>query len=788
MSFDNIPNDLKATPNWVIWRFERLENGRVTKVPYSPVTGRLASSTNPADWGSWFTANAALAASGYDGLGFVFSVNDPFCGIDLDDPYAINPDGTSKFTPEQQAEVIALQQQVYQTFAHSYAEYSPSGKGLHIIVKAEIPEGKRKGGIEVYSSGRFFTMTGNVHRNLPVAEAQAQVQWLWQVLGGGSKVAVFEGTEEDTEPDQTIYERGINAVNGQAFLDLWNGNWQEKYSSQSEADFALIDMLAFYTPSRPQIKRMFLMSGLGQREKARVRDGSYVEPMITKAFDRHPPPLDVADVRAKIEAQFADKFSSGMPVSAVAGNVPPPVKGPSPYLRDVPGLLGQIAYFIYEASPRPVPEVALAAALGLMAGICGRAWNVSGTGLNMYIMLLAGTGRGKEAMHTGVSRLMQQVASVGPGGGGCPGAMEFIGPDDIASGQALNKYMSKTSKSFVTVQGEFDVTLKSFTARNANAALLKLKQFILKSYARSGRGMQFNPTIYSDAEKNTHTILSPAFTLVGEGTPQRFYSLLDESLVEDGLLPRFTIVHYDGVRVNLNKAHRNAEPSHHLVKNLAALCGQSLMLNQSNNAIDVQMTPDAEAFFDGYERDTTNLINETGNDTLEQIWNRAHLKAMKIAALVAVGINSSQPVITLEAAQYAIDIVNYDTKRLVSKFESGNVGDSESRQVATLRRMIRRYVQADPSNAHKMGSTAQMIADKIVPKRFLQQRTVNAAPFKNDRLGATNALNRTILALVEAGVLQQLGPIETRKYGAQGAKLFAVIDASWLAKGAEDDD
>lgn len=785
MSFDNIPNDLKATPNWVIWRYELLESGRITKVPYSPVTGRLASSTNPADWGSWFTANAALAASGYDGLGFVFSVNDPYCGIDLDDPYATNPDGTPKYRPEQIAEIVALQKQVYDAFAHSYAEYSPSGRGLHIIVRAEVPEGKRKGGIEVYSSGRFFTFTGNVHRANPVAEAQVQVQWLWSVLGGGSNVSQYSGTDEDTEPDQTIYERGINAVNGQRFLDLWNGNWQDMYSSQSEADFALIDMLAFYTPSRPQIVRLFRMSALGQRDKAKRDD--YVMGMVAKSFDRHPPPVDVADIRAKIEAQFSERFQSSMPVSSTA-NVPPPIKGPSPYLRDVPGLLGQIAYFIYEASPRPVPEVALASALGLMAGICGRAWNVSGTGLNMYIMLLAGTGRGKEAMHTGVSRLMQAVASVGAGGGGCPGALEFIGPDDIASGQALNKYMSKTSKSFVTIQGEFDVTLKAFTAKNANAALLKLKQFIMKSYSRSGRGMVLNSTIYSDQDKNAASITSPAFTLVGEGTPQRFYQLLDESLVEDGLLPRFTIVHYDGDRVNLNKAHRNVDPAYTLVKNLAALCGQALMLNQSNNAIDVQMTPEAEAFFDAYERETTHLINQTGNDTLEQIWNRAHLKAMKIAALVAVGINSSQPVISVEAAQYAVDIVNYDTKRLVSKFESGNVGDSESRQVSLVRKLVRKYVQSDVNNAHKMGSTAQMIADKIVPKRFLQQRTVNAAPFKHDRLGATNALNRTLLALTEAGVIQQLGPIETRRYGAQGAKLFAVMDASWVAKGEDPDE
>jgi putative DNA primase/helicase len=83
--------------------------------------------------------------SGYDGIGFIFSPFDPYCGIDLD--YTDDP---AKFE---------RQQLIYSNF-NSYSELSPSGKGLHIICKGEVPAGRKREKIEVYSSGRYFTFTG----------------------------------------------------------------------------------------------------------------------------------------------------------------------------------------------------------------------------------------------------------------------------------------------------------------------------------------------------------------------------------------------------------------------------------------------------------------------------------------------------------------------------------------------------------------------------------------------------------------------------------------------------
>src|SRR5215217_5232136 len=82
---ENVPPELTERPQWVCWRLEERDE-KLTKVPYTAGTRRRASSTDPATWASFEDAKGAVgrAEPPYDGIGFVFSDADPFCGIDLD--------------------------------------------------------------------------------------------------------------------------------------------------------------------------------------------------------------------------------------------------------------------------------------------------------------------------------------------------------------------------------------------------------------------------------------------------------------------------------------------------------------------------------------------------------------------------------------------------------------------------------------------------------------------------------------------------------------------------------
>ncbi len=142
---ENIPEEIRVRPQWVVWK---AVGDKPDKVSYSARTGRRASSTDLLTWSTFQEALEAYENGDYAGLGFVFSSADPYTGIDLDD--CVDADG----------EIAGWALEIVRYF-DSYTELSATGSGLHIIVRGEVPN-RRKGDVEVYSSKRFFTVTGHV--------------------------------------------------------------------------------------------------------------------------------------------------------------------------------------------------------------------------------------------------------------------------------------------------------------------------------------------------------------------------------------------------------------------------------------------------------------------------------------------------------------------------------------------------------------------------------------------------------------------------------------------------
>jgi primase-polymerase (primpol)-like protein len=146
-----IPSEMKSYPSWVGWRYEERDGKPPTKIPYVVGKDQRASTTDMRTWRPFDLAVAAYGDGGFDGIGFVFSSGDPFTGIDLD-----------KCRDPQTGEIEPWAQKIIDA-AGGYAEVSPSGRGVHVIVRGKAPNSKR-GRVECYSERRFFTVTGEVIR------------------------------------------------------------------------------------------------------------------------------------------------------------------------------------------------------------------------------------------------------------------------------------------------------------------------------------------------------------------------------------------------------------------------------------------------------------------------------------------------------------------------------------------------------------------------------------------------------------------------------------------------
>lgn len=147
MDIEKIPRELKDHPQWVVWKYET-RDGKKTKPPYDPQTGKRASHSDPSTWGMFNDALKGLD-KGFDGIGFVFTEKDPFCGIDLDDCRSTS------------GEIATWALKIIKDF-DSYTEISPSKTGLKIFIKGKLPGGGIKTKhVEIYHKLRFFTVTGD---------------------------------------------------------------------------------------------------------------------------------------------------------------------------------------------------------------------------------------------------------------------------------------------------------------------------------------------------------------------------------------------------------------------------------------------------------------------------------------------------------------------------------------------------------------------------------------------------------------------------------------------------
>jgi hypothetical protein len=178
----------------------------------------------------------------------------------------------------------------------TYIEISPSGTGLHIFLRGEMPAGGSKNsktGVEMYAHSRYFTMTGNCYKNalLEIADNNGALAWIHETYVKTQKERKPRKKKQVGEPltDDEILEKARSAANGEKFSALWEGRWQEDFASQSEADLALCCKLAFWSgKNREQMDRLFRQSGL-MREKWDTRHhasgATYGEETLERALD-----------------------------------------------------------------------------------------------------------------------------------------------------------------------------------------------------------------------------------------------------------------------------------------------------------------------------------------------------------------------------------------------------------------------------------------------------------------------------------------------------------------------
>lgn len=269
--YEAIPQELKALPQWVCWQFvkdpERPSKPR--KVPVDARTGRAAQSNHPGTWCGF--EEAVQAAARYDGVGFMFGGG--IFGVDID--------GVEEEIAAWRAGDVDNIVAEFIDSLGSYAEYSVSGRGIHILCRGTLPPaGRRRGNVEMYESGRFFIMTGNpASEYRTLADCTERIRPLHERYIGGGRQPSLTGrpaAQEIAETDDAELVRlASESRQGKLFSALWRGEWADYFPSQSEADLSLAAMLAFWCRrDEARMDRLFRQSGLMREKWDRRQSGS----------------------------------------------------------------------------------------------------------------------------------------------------------------------------------------------------------------------------------------------------------------------------------------------------------------------------------------------------------------------------------------------------------------------------------------------------------------------------------------------------------------------------------
>jgi putative DNA primase/helicase len=238
LNYDNIPPPLTRRPNWVVWGLPNAP----PKAPFNPAS-LLAGRPAPAKagvketWDAYESAAECVRRGLAWGIGYEFDGGGIY-GVDLD--HVLDEAGT--LTPEAR-EVVDL--------LGTYTEVSPSGSGIHLFVYApgaEIIRHRKKGYfLEIYTEGRYFTVTGNAYGGVkPIARRTAQLQTVHDRFfppdpARNTAYAPPPVTVPTAEQEHFL-RTGLE--HDRLFAALWAG--QRRYGNESSDDQALMNKLAYW--------------------------------------------------------------------------------------------------------------------------------------------------------------------------------------------------------------------------------------------------------------------------------------------------------------------------------------------------------------------------------------------------------------------------------------------------------------------------------------------------------------------------------------------------------------
>jgi hypothetical protein len=358
-----------------------------------------------------------------------------------------------------------------------------------------------------------------------------------------------------------------------------------------------------------------------------------------------------------------------------------------------PGLVGEVAKWIYTTSRRPVSQFAIAQAFYVAAGILGARYNIDGSGVNLYMVIAGDSGVGKGESQRRREALLAEAFKMAQD----PAAMiDIFGHDVAASAPGLRKMFSGDYQTRAAYKEDSDALLNNLTASAPDSNGERLRAEMSKHWDKSGRNRVLGSVGYAKDEHKINAVVSPAYTVGLDTQIPPVKRFLGTPAVTLGFAQRFLYFMYEGPAF---KPKRGIDAS--VPQALAARVAQVYRHTATmggDTVHDVHCATELQDRLEDLEDHYIDLINK--DKTSNDIFNRAQAQVSRLAALMAAMDNPENPVISPVYLDYAETVAAKSYGRVSDILLTGEAGGGESVRAAKVIRFIEAYTQMTPAARH----------------------------------------------------------------------------------------
>lgn len=318
-----------------------------------------------------------------------------------------------------------------------------------------------------------------------------------------------------------------------------------------------------------------------------------------------------------------------------------------------PGLVGEIAEYIFQSSRMPIKAFAIAGALIVISYLNSNKAYAGGsdTALNLYICLIGDTGRGKEDPRKAIKRLIDSMR------------FELWGEsihESIASGAALLRSLEGNPSTLILID-EFGIYLQTALSERGSVHQKDLIKDLMSLYGL-GRSF-FAGKAYADKKQNIGQIDKPYINLIGTTTPLELLDGITPRMIDNGLLNRILFVQAD--KENPINRKPDTQISEELNQKMAAIrVIDTSVIDYEDGAHDLLIQ-------------FAEQLNETGQ--FANLWSRAEEQTIRVAGLLAIGDGG---VIKREHVTWAWSYVNGSIKAFAQKLDKDLAENPFQKQAA----------------------------------------------------------------------------------------------------------